>query len=238
MKDISYFLKKCFCVLMVTLVYILSTEDTTESETLNITTYYPAPYGGYVSLLTTNNTYLARDGGNVGIGTTEPNGKFNVYQQISDYPGITLSAPANNRTDFVLKNGATEQFRIMGWVDGNTYIDYQSSKNLYFRNSLGGTIVFTLDSSGNVGIGMVPSYKLDVAGDVRISGTLYGLCTWRWDDGEYYWHSCASGEWIIGFNPGGWGSEGVCGDNVGGQCSYGGTRLVPTKGYMLCCRIQ
>jgi len=39
------------------------------SETLTLTTYYPAPYGGYASLLTTGQTLLARDGGNVGIGT-------------------------------------------------------------------------------------------------------------------------------------------------------------------------
>lgn len=33
------------------------------SESLTLTTYYPAPYGGYVSILTTGNTVLARDGG-------------------------------------------------------------------------------------------------------------------------------------------------------------------------------
>ncbi|HBB65820.1 MAG: hypothetical protein A2X28_00440 [Elusimicrobia bacterium GWA2_56_46] len=38
------------------------------SETLTLTTYYPAPYGGYASLLTTGQTLLARDGGRVGIG--------------------------------------------------------------------------------------------------------------------------------------------------------------------------
>lgn len=38
------------------------------SETLTLTTYYPAPYGGYVSLLTTDRTLLARDAGGVGIG--------------------------------------------------------------------------------------------------------------------------------------------------------------------------
>jgi len=31
-----------------------------ESETLKMTTYYPAPYGGYVNLLTTGDTYLAK----------------------------------------------------------------------------------------------------------------------------------------------------------------------------------
>lgn len=38
------------------------------SETLTLTTYYPAPYGGYVNILTTGNAYLARDGGGVSIG--------------------------------------------------------------------------------------------------------------------------------------------------------------------------
>lgn len=42
------------------------------AETFTMTTYYPAPYGGYASLLTTGQTLLARDGGKVGIGTSNP----------------------------------------------------------------------------------------------------------------------------------------------------------------------
>lgn len=38
------------------------------AETLVLTTYYPAPYGGYVSLLTTGRTALARDADLVTIG--------------------------------------------------------------------------------------------------------------------------------------------------------------------------
>ncbi|MEK7721109.1 MAG: hypothetical protein AAB359_01825, partial [Elusimicrobiota bacterium] len=48
------------------------------SETLTLTTYYPAPYGGYVSLLTTGQTVLARDSGSVGIGVANPSGKLQV----------------------------------------------------------------------------------------------------------------------------------------------------------------
>ncbi|MDA8242901.1 MAG: hypothetical protein M0025_02135 [Elusimicrobia bacterium] len=48
------------------------------SETLTLTTYYPAPYGGYVSILTTSQTILARDGGNVGVGTGAPAAKLHV----------------------------------------------------------------------------------------------------------------------------------------------------------------
>lgn len=57
------------------------------SETLQLTTYYPAPYGGYVSLLTSGgtpaapaNTVLARDAGRIGIGTgiNAPNSKVDI----------------------------------------------------------------------------------------------------------------------------------------------------------------
>lgn len=43
-----------------------------------MTTYYPAPYGGYVSLLTTGQTILARDAGLVGVGTNYPTAKLHV----------------------------------------------------------------------------------------------------------------------------------------------------------------
>ena len=42
------------------------------AESLTLTTYYPAPYGGYVSLLTTGDTFLSRDvsGSLVTVGKT------------------------------------------------------------------------------------------------------------------------------------------------------------------------
>lgn len=42
------------------------------SDTLKLSTYYPAPSGVYKKIITTAQTVLARDGGNVGIGTTSP----------------------------------------------------------------------------------------------------------------------------------------------------------------------
>lgn len=48
------------------------------SEQLNLTTYYPAPSGVYTNLLTTAANYIARDGGNVGIGTGAPTQKLHV----------------------------------------------------------------------------------------------------------------------------------------------------------------
>ena len=48
------------------------------SESIVLTTYYPAPSGVYARLITTDNTYLARDRGAVGIGTKNPTGKLSI----------------------------------------------------------------------------------------------------------------------------------------------------------------
>ena len=48
------------------------------TETIELATYYPAPYGAYAELTTTNSTYLATEGGKVGIGTTDPSEKLHV----------------------------------------------------------------------------------------------------------------------------------------------------------------
>ena len=61
------------------------------TETIQIDTYYPAPYGSYAELTTTSNTYLATEGGNVGIGTTAPgSAKLAV---IGGNVGIGTTAP-------------------------------------------------------------------------------------------------------------------------------------------------
>lgn len=55
-------------LLLMALFFLCWQPRVLNSETLTLTTYYPAPYGGYVSLMTTGQTLLARDGGNVGVG--------------------------------------------------------------------------------------------------------------------------------------------------------------------------
>lgn len=48
------------------------------SENLTLTTYYPAPSGVYTNMLTTGNTFLARDGGLVQIGPTAATQKVSI----------------------------------------------------------------------------------------------------------------------------------------------------------------
>jgi len=48
------------------------------ADTMTMTTYYPSPTGIYQRLTTTAATILARDSGDVGIGTTAPQAKLDV----------------------------------------------------------------------------------------------------------------------------------------------------------------
>ena len=48
------------------------------SENVTLSTYYPSPSGVYTQMITTGRTLLARDGGNVGIGTPTPAVKLDV----------------------------------------------------------------------------------------------------------------------------------------------------------------
>ncbi|MDX6770855.1 MAG: hypothetical protein SF051_15075 [Elusimicrobiota bacterium] len=57
---------------------LLSVVPELGSESVTLSTYYPAPSGVYTNMITTGNTYLARDGGNVGVGTSGPTAKLHV----------------------------------------------------------------------------------------------------------------------------------------------------------------
>lgn len=80
-----------------------------DSESVTLTTYYPAPSGVYTNMITTGNTYLARDGGNVGIGTTGPSSKLHV-NGTSNLAGATTiggNATVNNGVLSVTPSAAT-----------------------------------------------------------------------------------------------------------------------------------
>jgi hypothetical protein len=66
------------------------------SESVTLSTYYPAPSGVYTNMITTGNTVLARDGGaatKVGIGTTNPGGKLAVSGSMSVGAAYAAIAP-------------------------------------------------------------------------------------------------------------------------------------------------
>lgn len=176
------------------------------SETLRLTTYYPAPYGGYVALLTTGdngtpagvNTLLARDAGFVGIGTPGPVAKLDVQ-------GGNINTSGN-----LLANGV---LRVSG--AGDSWI------------------------TGRVGIGMSPAFNLDVAGDLRVSGSIYSACTrvhYSFGGNE----SCSGGYRVVGFYGDNSASPPVLGFvPVSGSGTGAGTYVILSQdyaGWMICCK--
>lgn len=186
------------------------------SETLTLTTYYPAPYGGYVSLLTTQQTLLARDAGRVGIGTANPVDKLGIAGGGIDVAGGGIMIDA----------GQTIQSRGRMHVFGQEL--------LYILNRSGAVIGREWGGNGN----------LSVQGNLSVGGSLTGLCTWR-PMGGSGWSYCAAGENMVNANFTSWASEWACiGMKTGGGATnldklcIAGTKTTGLSGNMLCCRIQ
>lgn len=164
------------------------------SESVTLTTYYPAPSGVYTQMITTNNTFLARDGGalgigtsatlgagdkvaimggNVGIGTTDPSVMLDIAQnnalkvgQAYYSSGGDFAHMANN----AWYNGAAWQFPggsgALLQVSGQTMAFYRHD-GASFTESM------RINPSGRVGIGMAdPKAALDVGPAGSSSGVL------------------------------------------------------------------
>ncbi|MBI4802324.1 MAG: hypothetical protein HY796_07345 [Elusimicrobia bacterium] len=170
------------------------------SEQLTLTTYYPAPYGGYASLLTTSQTLLARDGGMVGVGTgtTTPTSTLHVVGQgqfVVDGVGadtvgygtlgVTRSA-SGSTLSYIAMTRSGNVVKAMGIDSGNRWV---------FGLPASGTQIIptaqmVIEQTGNVGIGAPdPTEKLHVNGNSRIEngnlmmpannsvGFIEGMCT-------------------------------------------------------------
>lgn len=123
------------------------------SETLTMTTYYPAPYGGYARLLTTDQALLARDTGNVGIGMNSPTSKLHVSGDIRTNTQVLWGT---SRARLTADQGGSIE---LGGT-GTPYIDF--SQNTW------------QDYSAR--LWLAQAGRLQVVGDLSITGTLRDLC--------------------------------------------------------------
>jgi len=103
--------------------------------------------------------------GNVGIGTTDPNHELVVEGASS--PNIELKNTSYSNGGFVLNRANyTQQWKW--WAESSQmYFGFSTDESTYSNKLL-------IKSNGNVGIGATnPSEKLDVVGNIKVSGDQY-----------------------------------------------------------------
>ncbi|MDO7873520.1 tail fiber domain-containing protein [Hymenobacter sp. ASUV-10] len=137
--------------------------------------------------------------GNVGIGTTAPAARLTVQPEADTEVGLRVTNGVADGTatsgNIVLQTltGGNSGYSFLGFngynapaetrynTDKNRWrlgTDQRGTTDAFFLdtwNGTAGTSVLTATTVGNVGIGMVPNaaYKLDVAGTLRVNGTVY-----------------------------------------------------------------
>jgi hypothetical protein len=104
--------------------------------------------------------------GNVGMGTTSPNGPLHVESSININTGANF---ANRVAPLVVGDGDGSNECLL--IDGNQ-IEQAAGFQALNLNYKSATDVILAYGGGNVGIGMTsPNYKLDVNGDINVSGS-------------------------------------------------------------------
>ena len=105
------------------------------------------------------------NGGDIGIGTTNPTEKLTISTGTQDY-GLLHTDGTHKITTWVGSSGG--------------YLGTTSNHDLRFFVNSGGAKL-TVDTTGNIGIGTTsPTYKLDVRGDMQVTDNL------RIDQGSLY----------------------------------------------------
>jgi len=108
--------------------------------------------------------------GNVGIGNTDPQYKLDIEVGEDD---IHIGGNGTNGTGIFFTNRDTTTQQWYMAVNG-TSTSRGTAKSFFIQNRDTYETNFLIDPSGNVGIGVeTPSKRLDVGGDIKLTGQLY-----------------------------------------------------------------
>lgn len=156
------------CIFSLLFLFYLSSVFAAD-ETLTITTYYPSPYGSYNEFKVASNTWLAYSSGSVGIGTTGPNAKLEVYGSAN-----AIRIASNDARYMTFNHTGGTKYNFLVGAQQNVDNGFEITPS----TAAGGTTYSTpalviAGASGNVGIGTAspPGGKLYVAGNILTSGS-------------------------------------------------------------------
>ena len=160
---------------------------------LSLGTYATAPYSNYIQSMGTAGapTYplaLNPIGGNVGINTVDPSGKFHIESVVSNNSYVLLSSPGNvikthigvGNSDSVPFLASTNNIQLASGTFGWGFFDRSTDGNLHIQrksaSSSWASVMMMDRSNGNVGIGTgvqatTPPEKLTVDGSIRLADT-------------------------------------------------------------------
>jgi hypothetical protein len=94
------------------------------SESLTMTTYYPSPSGVYRRLVSTAQTFLARDGGNVGVRTTAPAATLDVNGSLKSSSLLTGAIDTNQDSIEINSANSGNRNAYVDFHGDDTYWDY------------------------------------------------------------------------------------------------------------------
>ena len=195
------------------LLLMLGVCNELSSESVTLTTYYPAPSGVYTQMITTTNTYLARDSGKVGIGTTSPGANLDVQ-----------GSGAGSLLFRVRDSAATAPVAVYGGMDGAAYPDGTGTIMQVAERSGTGRSITTAGSisvGGSVGtatsyingyLGVntaTPGAMLEVDAPSQAYWLMrlrnqnaggWGMGFYQVDSGQVYLYN--NGQWNISLGPG------------------------------------
>ena len=149
---------------------------------VELTTYYPAPYGEYKTLKSTQDASFATSSGNVGIGTESPKAKLDV-----DGDGAVIMVPRKNSTGdpsgvngMIYYNAYDQKFRVFengAWtnlVGGGGAAVFGArqtlSLNSTYTAATDGLVVARISYTGALGVGYIQGY---VNGTVRAGASVF-----------------------------------------------------------------
>jgi hypothetical protein len=144
--DLSFGARTMRCLMASAMIVSAVTEVASESVTL--TTYYPAPSGVYSQMITTGNTFLARDGGYLDVGTTGALAAGTKMAVMGGSVGIGTTSPG-----YTLDVAGTFHVSGPAWAA----LIQSGSASAYFAHSGGYGSYIDAGTSANSG-----TYALDV----------------------------------------------------------------------------